>query len=163
MRKNARERLNVKCVNRHKENYFPLCFQDLAGIETRDSLYKFSLRGKLGFYSVKNSETSWVENSTWAKRWGSVQNSSRELITRRDYCTNCSGSPWDTDSSVHKALWFVSLNRLSQDDGCRTTQPENEYICCSTAVAAPRVAHTWYRMWGCVAHRGKKTVSQEPS
>ncbi len=26
----------------------------------------------------------------------------------------------------------------------------------------PRVAHTWYRMHGCVVHRGIKTVSREP-
>ncbi len=28
---------------------------------------------------------------------------------------------------------------------------------------APRVAHTWYRMHGCVVHRGIKTVGREPS
>ncbi len=27
----------------------------------------------------------------------------------------------------------------------------------------PRVAHTWYRMQGCVVHRGIKTVGREPS
>ncbi len=28
---------------------------------------------------------------------------------------------------------------------------------------APRVAHTWYRMQGCVIHRGIKTVGRRPS